>query len=475
MGEQDFSTFTNFTDSSDWSKRIGSAISEIRSKCRSATTEKSDLLLYAFDATKRTHLPDCVVFPEGAEEVSAVMKICSKYKIPVTPRGAGTGFAGGAVPISGGVVLVFTKMNRILNLNRESLFVEVEPGIVNAELGALLAKEGLFYPPDPASLKSSTIGGNVSTGAGGPSAVKYGVTADYVMGLTAILPNGDIIETGIKTEKGVVGYNLTKLLVGSEGTLGVITKIRLKVVPIPEKVFTSAVFFPGRREATDAAILILQKGIRPRTLEYIDKTALNCVTEFTGLVLPSRGETMLLIETDGKEENAKREMDDVEKICLSSGAVKFDLASTKIEAEKLWEIRRSISPSLRKLSPTKINEDITVPRNRIADLMERLDRLSEKSGIPIVNFGHAGDGNIHVNVMTDQNKKDEYRLALEIVDEIFDITLELDGTISGEHGVGVAKKPYIAKELGRGTIEISKALKKAFDPDNILNPGKIFP
>jgi len=456
-------------------KEIERAVSEIRKLCKNVTTEKSELILYGFDATKVTHTPDCVVFPESTEEVSAVVKVCAKYGLSITPRGAGTGFAGGAVPINGGVVFAFTKMNRLLKLEKGALYVEVEPGIVNGELGDLLKKEGLFYPPDPASLKSSTIGGNVSTGAGGPSAVKYGVTADHVMGLTVVLANGDIVETGIKTEKGVVGYNLTKLLVGSEGTLGIITRIRLKVLPLPESVITAAAFFPDRRSAVDASLTILQKRLKPRTLEYIDKTALESVLRFIDTEIPTGSEAMLLLETDGDKDEAAREMSAIESVCRSHNAIEFKTAEGEGEAENLWKVRRSISASLRKYRPTKLNEDVTVPRNRIADLMERLDELSKESGVPIVTFGHAGDGNVHVNIMTDINDKEEYRSALEAVDKVFDITLELDGTLSGEHGVGLAKKPYIAKELGVTAIRLSKEIKKAFDPDNILNPGKLFP
>jgi len=456
-------------------KEIERAVGEIRKLCKNVTTEKSELILYGFDATKVTHRPDCVVFPESTEEVSAVVKVCAKYGLSITPRGAGTGFAGGAVPINGGVVFAFTKMNRLLKLEKGALYVEVEPGIVNGELGDLLKKEGLFYPPDPASLKSSTIGGNVSTGAGGPSAVKYGVTADHVMGLTVVLANGDIVETGIKTEKGVVGYNLTKLLVGSEGTLGIITRVRLKVLPLPESVITAAAFFPDRRSAVDASLTILQKRLKPRTLEYIDKTALESVLRFIDTEVPKGSEAMLLLETDGDKDEPAREMSAIESVCRSHNSIQFKTAEGVGEAENLWKVRRSISASLRKYRPTKLNEDVTVPRNRIADLMERLDELSKESGVPIVTFGHAGDGNVHVNIMTDINNKEEYRRALEAVDKVFDITLELDGTLSGEHGVGLAKKPYIAKELGVTAIRLSKEIKKAFDPDNILNPGKLFP
>ncbi len=451
---------------------IPKAIEEIKALNASASSDPADLIMYSLDATKVKHKPDVVVFPQSTKEVSDLIKICAKYKLPVTPRGAGTGFAGGSVPIKGGVALVMTKMNRLLNLNKDALYVEVEPGIVNGELGAYLAKENLFYPPDPASLKSSTIGGNVATGAGGPRAVKYGVTGDYVMGLTVVLANGEVLKTGIKTEKGVVGYDLKKLFVGSEGTLGVITEIRLKVVPLPPAVITATAVFEKRDDAVNAVTKILGAGLRPRTLEYIDRTAIECVEKFIKAGLPANADAMLLVETDGRQEDAIKEMQAISEICKN--AESFEIASGVKEAEAQWKTRRSISASLQRLRPKKLNEDITVPRNKISKLMERVDELSKRVGLPIICFGHAGDGNIHVNVMHNDNDK-ESETALKAVDEIFDITIELDGTISGEHGVGLAKMPYIGKELGKTAIDISKALKKTLDPDNILNPGKLFP
>ncbi|MBI5637833.1 MAG: FAD-binding protein [Nitrospinae bacterium] len=438
------------------------------------TADREELLLYSFDATKIRHMPDCVLFPRSTGEVAAVVNICARHGIPITPRGAGTGYTGAAVPVQGGVVMNFVKMNRILKIDDAAMYAEVEPGIVNAELGKELAKHGLFYPPDPASLKSSTIGGNVMTGAGGPSAVKYGVTRDYVMGLTAVFMDGNVVETGIKCAKGAVGYDLTRLMVGSEGTLGIITKIRLKLVPLPKTVVTAMAVFDDRRAAVDSVTEILRARLVPRTLEYIDKTAIRCVEEYLQAGLPTDAGGMLLLETDGDPEPALKEMEGVEAICEKRGARTFTIARDDAAAQGFWKVRRSISVSLNRFRPTKINEDVTVPRNRIAELMERLDELSRRTGLPIINFGHAGDGNIHVNVMTDASNPKEYALALATVDEVLQITLDLDGTLSGEHGVGLVKMPYIEKELGKSCVEISKRLKKAFDPAGILNPGKLF-
>lgn len=452
-----------------------SVINELKNACGDMTTAREELLLYSFDATKIKHLPDCVLFPRSTGEVAAVVNICARHGIPITPRGAGTGYTGAAVPIQGGVVMNFVKMNRILKIDHDAMYAEVEPGIVNAELGKELAKHGLFYPPDPASLKSSTIGGNVMTGAGGPSAVKYGVTRDYVMGLTAVFMDGSIVETGIKCAKGAVGYDLTRLLVGSEGTLGIVTKIRLKLVPLPKTVVTAMAVFDDRRAAVEAVTGVLRARLAPRTMEYIDRSAIRCVEEYLQMGLPIDAGGMLLVETDGDPEPAMREMEGIKAVCEKRGTRSFTIARDGAEARAFWKVRRSISVSLNRLRPTKINEDVTVPRNRISELMDRLDELSRRTGLPIVNFGHAGDGNIHVNVMTDASNPKEYAEALKAVDELLGITLELDGTLSGEHGVGLVKMPYIEKELGKSSVAISKRLKIAFDPAGLLNPGKIFP
>jgi glycolate oxidase len=450
-----------------------SVLDEIGKGCKNTTVDPAELMLYSFDATRIRHVPECVCFPETTQEVASIVKACAKHKVPITPRGAGTGFAGAAVPIMGGVVVSFARMNRILKIDEEAMYAEVEPGVVNHDLGAELSRRGLFYPPDPASLRSSTIGGNVMTGAGGPSAVKYGVTRDYVMGLTVVLADASVMETGVKTLKGVVGYDLTSLMVGSEGTLGIVTMIRLKLIVLPEKVATAMAVFDGRKEAVDAAMAIMRSGAVPRTLEYIDRTAIRCVEEYLKAGLPTDAGGILLVETDGG--GADAEMEKIRGVCVKTGVREFNLARDDQDAKSFWKVRRSISASLNRLRPTKLNEDITVPRNKIAELMERLDALSKKTGLPIVNFGHAGDGNIHVNIMTDSSDPVEYKLALSAVEELFDITLELGGTLSGEHGVGLAKAPYIRKEIGASAVTMSKKLKNTFDPDNILNPGKIFP
>ncbi|MBF0292688.1 MAG: FAD-binding protein [Nitrospinae bacterium] len=440
-----------------------------------ATDAREDLLVYGYDATGEERIPELVVFPHSPEQISAVLKLANEYGFPVTPRGAGSGFVGAAIPTHLGVVLSMTRMNRILEIDTDNLTALVEPGVITATFQQKVEEMGLFYPPDPASLKMSTLGGNVSTGAGGPRAVKYGVTRDYVLGLEVVLPTGEIINTGARTVKSVVGYDLTRLMVGSEGTLGVITKIRLRLLPKPETARTALAVFATVDSAAKTVSAIIRDKIIPRTLEFMDKSAVAAVEDYLHAGLPTEAAAILLIETDGIAAIADAELARIKDICVKMGAVKVDVAKNEAERETLWKVRRSISPAILRVRPSKINEDVTVPRSMIPALMKRLAELSERSGFPIINFGHAGDGNIHVNVMTDKKNKEEYERAKVAVDEVFDICLELGGTLSGEHGIGISKAPYIEKEIGGIGIELTKKLKAVFDPNNILNPGKIVP
>jgi glycolate oxidase len=434
-----------------------------------------DLLVYGYDATGEERIPELVAFPHSAEQVSAVLKLANEHGFPVTPRGAGSGFVGSAIPTHFGVVLSMTRMNRILEVDTDNLTAFVEPGVITATFQTKVEELGLFYPPDPASLKMSTLGGNVATGAGGPRAVKYGVTRDYVLGLEVVLPTGEIINTGARTVKSVVGYDLTRLMVGSEGTLGVITKIRLRLLPKPETARTALAVFATVDAAAKTVSAIIRDKIIPRTLEFMDKSAVIAVEDYLHAGLPTDAAAILLIETDGIAVTADAELARITRICGQMGAVKVDVAKNEGERETLWKVRRSISPAILRVRPSKINEDVTVPRSMIPALMTRLSELSERSGFPIINFGHAGDGNIHVNVMTDKKDKEEYGRAKVVVDEVFDICLALGGTLSGEHGVGISKAPYIEKEIGGIGIMLTRRLKAVFDPNNILNPGKIVP
>ncbi len=432
-------------------------------------------ICYSYDATNRRYLPELIAFPRTPQQISEILNLANQSHFPVIPRGAGTGFTGGTLPVEGGVVLVLTKMNKILQIDPENLLAIVEPGVVTYDLQQEVEKIGLFYPPDPASLKTSTLGGNVAECAGGPRAVKYGVTKDYVLGLEVVLPTGEIISTGVQTVKSVVGYDLTKLLVGSEGTLGVITKIILRLLPLPKAKRTMLAIFPTIEAAAKTVSQIISSRIIPTTLEFMDNATIRCVEDYLHMGLPVEAGALLIIEVDGAPEALQGEIEEIQKICQANQALETKVAKDKQEAEDLWKARRAVSSAVVKLNPTKINEDVTVPRSKVADILRRVEAISKKHNLIIVNFGHAGDGNIHVNVLIDRRKPGEEDRAHAAVKEIFQATLDLGGTLSGEHGIGITKAPYLAMELGDLGVEVMKRIKKSFDPNNVLNPGKIFP
>ena len=437
------------------------------------STAPEDIICYGFDASGIEVCPSAIVWPNNTADVVKVMKYAYEKEIPVVPRGAGTGMTAGAVPSKGSIVLSFEKMKKIIEIDAENLNVLCEPGVINGKLQRELEWTGFFYPPDPASMNFCTLGGNVAENAGGPRALKYGVTRDYVMEIEAVLPNGEVITTGIKTTKGVVGYDLTRLFTGSEGTLAVFTKIRLKVLPLPEEVITLLAIFRSLESSGDAVTKIISSKIIPRTLEFMDRNAIEAVENFKPIGLPRDAEAVLLIELDGQPSTITREAEKVIALCSKLGA-EIKMAKDEFAKNNLWASRRALSPALYHIKPTKINEDIVVPRNKLTEMLRRLRTLSEKSGITIVNFGHAGDGNIHVNIMVDKADEDEYQRGLGLVEEIFRDTLELGGTISGEHGIGLTKAGYIDMELSERELKIMESIKKVFDPKKILNPGKIF-
>jgi len=439
-----------------------------------AVEDRETRICYAYDATNIHHLPDLVVFPRTPQQISGILKLANEHRFPVVPRGAGTGFTGGTIPVEGGVVLVLTKMNKILKIDQENLLAIVEPGVVTYDLQQEVEKIGLFYPPDPASLKSSTLGGNVAECAGGPRAVKYGVTKDYVLGLEAVLPTGEIISAGVQTVKSVVGYDLTKLMVGSEGTLGVITKIILRLIPLPKAKRTMLVIFPSIESAATSVSQIISSRIIPTTLEFMDNATIRCVEDYLHMGLPVEAGALLIIEVDGAPEALIGEVEEIHKICQANLAMEIKVAKDKQEAEDLWKARRAVSSAVVKLNPTKINEDVTVPRSKVADILRRVEAISKKYGLIIVNFGHAGDGNIHVNMMLDKRNPEESKKADRAVRELFQKVLEMKGTLSGEHGIGITKAPYLGMEISHQARELMLRVKKAFDPNGILNPGKIF-
>lgn len=434
--------------------------------------ESEDRACYSYDANTSGEAPSVVAFPESAEEVSRILRLANEHLFPVFPRGAGTGMTGGAVPTAEGVVLVMTRMQRIKEISPEDSVAIVEPGVINYELQREVERRGLFFPPDPASYMYSTIGGNVAECAGGPRAVKYGVMRDYVLGLEVVLPTGEIIRTGGRTMKGVVGYDLTRLFVGSEGTLGVITEITLKLLPLPEARETLLALFGSMEEAAGAVAEIFSSGVLPSVLEFMDEPSLRCAESFLGAQLPE-AKALLLVEVDGLKESLGGAMERVRRACLSSGAKEVRRATREEEVEDIWRVRRCLSQAAYALGPVKVNEDVTVPRSKIPPLVAGVHALARKFRLPVLCFGHAGDGNIHVNFMIERSE--EMRKKIErAVEELFSLTLSLGGTLSGEHGVGIAKLPFVKMELGPKALEAMKRIKEALDPNGILNPGKVF-
>ncbi len=437
-------------------------------------TSLEDRICYSYDATMKEFLPDAVAYPQNAEEVRRTVLLANERRFPVIPRGAGSGFSGGSLPVREGVVLSTERMDRILAIDTENLVAVVEPGVVTERLKEEAGKRGLFYPPDPASLKFCTIGGNLAECAGGMCAVKYGVTRDYVLGLEAVLGTGELVRTGVYTVKGVVGYDLTRMLVGSEGTLGIITKATLRLIPRPEAVATILAYFPVAEQGARAVAGMVEERITPCAMELMDRTALECVRKVADLPIPEGAGCALLVEVDGSEGAVPLEADRVESACRRYGAIEVGRAADASGRDRLWTLRRSISPAIRQVNPVKLNEDIVVPRSRLVEMFSFLSRLAAKSGLTIVNFGHAGDGNIHVNIMISGRDEEERRRADKAVEEVFRKTVELGGTISGEHGVGISKAPFLEMEVGPVGVSVMKRLKACFDPNGILNPGKIF-
>jgi glycolate oxidase len=439
---------------------------------KNVSFSKEDAICYSYDATNTSYLPDAVVFPEGPQEISLILKMATSEGFPVIPRGAGSGFSGGSLPTEGGVVLSTERMAKIIEIDTSNLTAVVEPGVVTGEFQKELEGLGLFYPPDPTSLKFSTIGGNIAECAGGPRALKYGVTRDYVMGLEVVLPTGEIVTTGVKTIKGVVGYDLTRLMVGSEGTLGVVTKAFLKLIPLPSAVKTMLAVFPRLEDATSSVLKIINSKVLPCTLELMDSVCIRCVEEYTKMGLP-QAEALVLIEVDGDGLSVEKDSQTVKRTCLETGAESVRVAADRKEVKAFWNARRNISPALTRLRPYKLNEDVVVPRSKLPELIRGIHDIGNRRDVVVANFGHAGDGNIHVNVMVDINDPDEKKRGEEAVRDIFELTMKLQGTLSGEHGVGITKAPYLGMELSPEIMDLTRRIKGVFDPKGILNPGKM--
>lgn len=429
-----------------------------------------DQMTYSYDASQRQSAPQAVVWIKSTEDVSKVLKYANEHKIPVYARGGGTGLTGGAIPVHGGIALCTSKMNQIINIDAENHFVEVEAGIVLLDMKNRLEEQGLFYPPDPSSAKTAQLGGTLAECAGGLNCVKYGITKDWVLGLEAVMANGDIINIGAKVRKCVVGYNLTQLLVGSEGTLGVITKATLRLIPLPKHQATFLALFNSAIDAAQTSVDILQSGITPKALEFIDRYCLEAVNSYMhGADMPL-ADAVLLIETDGFDQDiVQRDIEVLQEICKKNNATEIKVANDNDERTHLWKVRKALSPAMHAKAPYKTNEDICVPITKLPEILEKTYAIGEKANIPTLCFGHAGDGNIHVNFMTHTQFDPVVEQA---VHDMFIATIECGGTISGEHGIGLSKAPFIKLELGENVRKVHKQIKSLFDPNNILNPGK---
>jgi glycolate oxidase len=436
-------------------------------------SEKEYLLTYSYDATALEFQPDLVVFPESEEDIENILKIAYRHKIPVTPRGAGVGYTGGSIPLKGGIVMVFTRMNRILAIDTENFLAVVEPGVVTQHLQEEVEKKGLFYPPDPASLKTSTIGGNVAENAGGLRCYKYGVTGNYVLALDAFLINGEKFKAGSPVIKDVAGYNLKSLLVGSEGTLAVISKITLRLIPLPQHRVSFRVDFNSLQKGAEFINYAIRSNINPSAVEFMDRSSISAVYQYLGLPLDDQLKATVIIELDGNRMDVEERKNKFVQIVQDYDTLCFQAAETSEEQEKLWDIRRNISPALTKLNPEKINEDIVVPTAKIPATVEYINQLAQEYDLVITLFGHFGDGNIHTNLMLNPEKQGEMERAEIALDKIFRHVVAVNGTISGEHGIGITKKPFMKYQFSELEMDLFKRLKQSFDPENLLNPGKI--
>ncbi|MBF0294210.1 MAG: FAD-binding protein [Magnetococcales bacterium] len=429
---------------------------------------------YAWDNAGQRHLPWAVALPENREQVAAVLRVCHRAGVPVVPRGAGTGCVGGALAVSGGVILSTQRLNRILAVVPEDRLAVVEPGVVNGELDRVLQTHGLFWPPDPSSARSCTIGGNLAMCSAGPNAVRYGVTRHWVLGLTVVLPDGTPMRTGVRTTKGVVGYDLTQLLIGSEGTLAVVVEAVLRLAPRPEARRLLRACFRSMGDATQAVAGVMGSGEPPSALEFLDPAALALLRREGGVGIPEEGRALLLLEVEGSAGEVGRKAEEMLERLRPFAPLETFLAATEEETRRVWAARHALSPTLTRIAPRRINEDVVVPVSRLSELVAGLEGISAASGVPIVGFGHAGNGNIHVNLLVDPADADLMARARGALDRVFRLVLDLGGTLSGEHGVGIMKRDHIHWELDPVALELQKNIKRLFDPKGILNPGKIF-
>ncbi|MFA6760952.1 MAG: FAD-linked oxidase C-terminal domain-containing protein [Sulfuricurvum sp.] len=437
--------------------------------------DKAHLLAYSYDATRERFEPDAVIFPRSEDDISQILKYCNEKGIIIVPRGAGSGFTGGALPSSGGVVLAFEKhMNKILEIDMKNMVAVVQPGVINKDLQKAVEEVGLFYPPDPASQEYSSIGGNVSENAGGMRAAKYGITKDYVMATRAVLPNGEVIRAGKRTIKDVAGYNISGILVASEGTLAVLSEITLKLIPKPKMSKTAMGIFASVSEAMSAVYKTMASGVTPVAMEFLDNLTIRAVEQVYAKGLPVDAGAILVTDVDGNlEADLDFQLDQIKQVFMGNGCIEFRIAKDAKEASDLWFARRNASQSLSVYGSKKINEDVTVPRSALPELLERFYAIADKYNIKIPCFGHTGDGNVHTNVMVDGKDPAQVEIGYKAIEEVFQATIDMGGTLSGEHGIGLAKAPYMSMAFSDAEMELFRSIKKAFDPNNILNPSKM--
>jgi len=438
-------------------------------------SDKAHMIAYSYDATRNHYEPEAVLFPRHEEDVSSILKYCNEHRIIITPRGAGSGFTGGALPSSGGVILAFEKhMNKILEIDMENMVAVVQPGVINMDLQRAVEAVGLFYPPDPASQEYSTLGGNVSENAGGMRAAKYGITKDFVMALRAVIPNGEIIRAGKKTIKDVAGYNTAGILIASEGTLACITEITLKLIAKPKMSQTAMGVFPSVNDAMNAVYKTMALGVTPVAMEFLDNLSIKAVEQKYHKGLPTEAGAILITDVDGNVQNdLDIQLDVIEKAFQENGCSSFKRAQNKDESNNLWFARRNVSQCITVYGSKKLNEDITVPRSKLPALLEEITKIAQKYNVVVPCFGHTGDGNVHTNVMVDGSDPKQLEIGHHAIEEIFKATVKLGGTLSGEHGIGLSKAPFMHLAFTDGEMELFRSIKKAFDPNNILNPAKM--
>ena len=437
--------------------------------------DKAHLIAYCYDATRTRYQPDAVLFPRDENDVSNILKYCNENRIIITPRGAGSGFTGGALPANGGIILAFEKhMNKILEIDMENMVAVVQPGVINMALQKAVEAKGLFYPPDPASEEYSTIGGNVSENAGGMRAAKYGITKDYVMALRAVLPNGEIIRAGKRTIKDVAGYNIAGIIIASEGTLAVITEITLKLIAKPKMAQTAMGIFPTVDDAMNAVYKTMAAGVTPVAMEFLDNYSIRAVEQKFNKGLPVDAGAILITDVDGNsQDELTQQLDVIEKAFAENGCSSFKRAETPEESKNLWFARRNASQSITIYGSKILNEDITVTRSKLPALLSEIDKIAKKYNVTVPCFGHTGDGNVHTNVMVDGSDPKQLEIGHHAIEEIFKATVALGGTLSGEHGIGLSKAPFMHLAFSEGEMELFRSIKKAFDPNNILNPSKM--